>query len=46
MYKRQPCSGEGMFRKEPVALQQHCEALVKQCAELGAQILDLSLIHI
>ena len=35
-----PCSGEGMFRKEPVALQQHCEALVKQCAELGAQILD------
>ena len=35
-----PCSGEGMFRKEPVALQQHCEALVKQCAELVAQILD------
>jgi len=35
-----PCSGEGMFRKEPVAQQQHCEALVKQCAELGAQILD------
>ena len=35
-----PCSGEGMFRKEPVALQQHCKALVKQCAELGAQILD------
>ena len=35
-----PCSGEGMFRKEPVARQQHCEALVKQCAELGAQILD------
>ena len=35
-----PCSGEGMFRKEPVALQQHCVALVKQCAELGAQILD------
>ena len=25
-----PCSGEGMFRKEPVARQQHCEALVKQ----------------
>ena len=41
-----PCSGEGMFRKEPVARQQHCEALVKQCAELGAEILDLSLIHI
>ena len=35
-----PCSGEGMFRKEPVARQQHCEALVKQCAELGAGILD------
>ena len=27
-----PCSGEGMFRKEPVARQQHCEALVQQCA--------------
>ena len=35
-----PCSGEGMFRKEPVARQQHCEALVKQCAELGTEILD------
>ena len=35
-----PCSGEGMFRKEPVARQQHCEALVKQCAGLGAEILD------
>ena len=35
-----PCSGEGMFRKEPVARTQHCEALVKQCAELGVQILD------
>ncbi len=35
-----PCSGEGMFRKEPAALAQHCEALVKQCAELGEQILD------
>ena len=35
-----PCSGEGMFRKELVARQQHCEALVKQCAELGAEILD------
>ena len=30
-----PCSGEGMFRKEPAALAQHCEALVKQCAELA-----------
>ena len=35
-----PCSGEGMFRKEAVAVTQHCEALVKQCAALGAQILD------
>ena len=35
-----PCSGEGMFRKEAVAVTQHSEALVKQCAELGAQILD------
>ena len=29
-----------MFRKEAVAVTQHSEALVKQCAELGAQILD------
>ena len=35
-----PCSGEGMFRKEAVAVTQHCEALVKQCAALGAQIMD------
>ena len=36
-----PCFRRGaMFRKEPVARQQHCEALVKQCAELGAEILD------
>lgn len=35
-----PCSGEGMFRKEPQALQQHSEALVAQCAALGARILD------
>lgn len=35
-----PCSGEGMFRKEAVAVTQHCEALVKQCAALGVQILD------
>ena len=35
-----PCSGEGMFRKEAVAVTQHCEALVKQCAALGTQILD------
>ena len=35
-----PCSGEGMFRKEPAALAQHSEALVVQCAALGASILD------
>ena len=35
-----PCSGEGMFRKEPQAVAQHCEGLVRQCAALGAQILD------
>lgn len=35
-----PCSGEGMFRKEPQAKTQHCEQLVKSCAELQAQILD------
>ncbi len=35
-----PCSGEGMFRKEPQALTQHSEALVRQCAALGAQILE------
>ncbi len=35
-----PCSGEGMFRKEPQALSQHCEALVKQCAALGEEILE------
>ena len=35
-----PCSGEGMFRKEEEAARQHSEALVQQCAALGAQILD------
>lgn len=35
-----PCSGEGMFRKEPAALAQHDAALVAHCAELGAQILE------
>ncbi len=35
-----PCSGEGMFRKEPQAVTQHSEALVRQCARLGAQLLD------
>ena len=35
-----PCSGEGMFRKEPQAVSQHSPALVAQCAALGAQILE------
>lgn len=35
-----PCSGEGMFRKEPQAAAQHGPGLVKHCAALGAQILD------
>lgn len=35
-----PCSGEGMFRKEPEALRQHSPELVAQCAALGAQILE------
>lgn len=35
-----PCSGEGMFRKEPQALRQHSQALVTQCAALGARILE------
>jgi len=34
-----PCSGEGMFRKEDVALTQWSEELVTQCAERGAMIL-------
>ncbi len=34
-----PCSGEGMFRKEPQAESQHTPALVAQCAALGKQIL-------
>ncbi|WP_367924567.1 RsmB/NOP family class I SAM-dependent RNA methyltransferase [uncultured Ruthenibacterium sp.] len=35
-----PCSGEGMFRKEEQAVRQHSQALVKQCAALGAEILE------
>lgn len=35
-----PCSGEGMFRKEPQAATQHSEKLVQQCAALGEEILD------
>lgn len=35
-----PCSGEGMFRKEPQAMAQHNEGLVEQCAALGKEILE------
>jgi 16S rRNA C967 or C1407 C5-methylase (RsmB/RsmF family)/NOL1/NOP2/fmu family ribosome biogenesis protein len=35
-----PCSGEGMFRKEPAAIAQHSEALVEHCAALGKKILE------
>ncbi|MFI3169056.1 MAG: RsmF rRNA methyltransferase first C-terminal domain-containing protein [Faecalibacterium sp.] len=35
-----PCSGEGMFRKEAVAVTQHSPELVAQCAALGADILE------
>jgi len=34
-----PCSGEGMFRKEEVALTQWSEMLVRECAVRGEQIL-------
>ena len=35
-----PCSGEGMFRKEPVALGQWSTGLVRQCALRQEKILD------
>ena len=35
-----PCSGEGMFRKEPQAAAQHSQALVARCAALGAELLE------
>ncbi len=35
-----PCSGEGMMRKEEVAVSQWNEGLQKQCASLQRQILD------
>ncbi len=35
-----PCSGEGMFRKEPAAAAQYGQPLVEHCAALGAAILD------
>ena len=35
-----PCSGEGMFRKEPAALAQWSEELIRQCAARQTRILD------
>lgn len=35
-----PCSGEGMFRKEPAALQQHSQRLIESCASLQRALLD------
>lgn len=35
-----PCSGEGMMRKEPEAVNQWSEGLVAQCASAQRQILD------
>jgi len=37
-----PCSGEGMFRKDPFARTQWNEALVEQCATLQTEILDIA----
>lgn len=35
-----PCSGEGMFRKDPAAVEQWTPALVAQCAERQRLIID------
>lgn len=35
-----PCSGEGMMRKDPTAIEQWSPALVEQCARLQREILD------
>jgi 16S rRNA C967 or C1407 C5-methylase (RsmB/RsmF family)/NOL1/NOP2/fmu family ribosome biogenesis protein len=35
-----PCSGEGMMRKEAVAVQQWSPRLVQQCAELHREIIE------
>ncbi len=35
-----PCSGEGMFRKEEIAIDEWSEANVKMCAERQLQILE------
>ena len=38
-----PCSGEGMMRKEPVAVSQWSERLVESCAALQREIADNAL---
>lgn len=35
-----PCSGEGMFRKDPEAVRQWSPTLVKECAERQKEIVD------
>lgn len=35
-----PCSGEGMFRKEPAAVAQYSQRLVDSCAATGRALLD------
>lgn len=35
-----PCSGEGMFRKEPIAIDEWSEENVKMCAERQTEILE------
>lgn len=35
-----PCSGEGMFRKESVAVTQYDQPLLDRCAALGTEILE------
>lgn len=37
-----PCSGEGMFRKDPFARTQWSEALVEQCAKLQTGIIEIA----
>ena len=35
-----PCSGEGMFRKDPQAIQEWCPQNVEKCAELQRSIIE------
>ena len=41
-----PCSGEGMFRKEPAALDQWSEDNIRLCAVRGRDILDAAAIMV